>query len=108
LKVAGYGSYLALNGDEALAYIEAKKPDLVILDIMMPKRSGLLVLEMIRQKILVPLPVIVITGNLGSRHREYAEMLGVQGYLHKPITLDRLVDAVDEILRPQEARSGRD
>lgn len=98
LMSVGYRTMVAHNGDEAIAYIETKKPDLVILDIMMPKRSGLLVLESLRQNVETPVPVIVITGNQGSRHREYAEMLGVTHYLHKPVTMERLQEVVKQEL----------
>ena len=52
---------------------EREDPDLVILDMMMPKRSGFLVLEKLRRTRPVPLRVIMITANEGSRHKAYAE-----------------------------------
>ena len=78
--------------------METKHPDLIILDMMMPKRSGFLVLERMRQNDLDPVPVIMITGNDGVRHQEYAKMLGVNDYIHKPFTMDRLVDSVANLL----------
>ena len=98
LTSAGYEVSLARDGNEGVAVAEVKCPDLMILDMMMPKRSGLLVLERLRQHNDDPLPVIVITGNEGNRHREYAELLGVSDYLHKPFTIDRLIDSVKKLL----------
>ena len=72
----------------------AKIPDLVILDMMMPKRSGFLVLEKLRRTRPVPLRVIMITANEGSRHKAYAEMLGVDDYIRKPFAMDRLMESV--------------
>ncbi len=70
----------------------------VILDMMMPRRSGFLVLERLRQVFEEPVKVIMITGNEGTRHREYAELLGVNDYIHKPFTIDRLLASVSNLL----------
>lgn len=79
-------------------------PDLLILDAMLPKRSGFLVLEKIRQKIKKTEPphIIMITGNPGTRHRVYAESLGVDMYLNKPFRIERLVEAVKNLLTSEE------
>lgn len=95
---AGFQVSLARDGNEGVAIAETKRPDLMILDMMMPKRSGLLVLERLRQFHDEPVPVIMITGNEGSRHREYAELLGVSDYLHKPFTMDRLLESARKLL----------
>ena len=95
---AGFQVSLARDGNEGVAIAETKQPDLMILDMMMPKRSGLLVLERLRQFQDDPVPVVMITGNEGNRHREYAELLGVSDYLHKPFTMDRLLDSVKKLL----------
>ena len=65
---------------------------------MMPKRSGFLVLEKLRRTRRVPIRVIMITANEGSRHKAYAEMLGVDDYIRKPFPMDRLLDGVDRLL----------
>ena len=67
---------------------------------MMPKRSGFLVLEKLRRTRPVPLRIIMITANEGSRHKAYAEMLGVDDYLRKPFAMDRLLDSVQRLLSP--------
>ncbi len=98
LTKSGYNVYVARDGNQGVAVVETKHPDLIILDMMMPKRSGFLVLERMRQNDLDPVPVIMITGNDGVRHQEYAKMLGVNDYIHKPFTMDRLVDSVANLL----------
>lgn len=98
LTAEGFTVSVATDGNQGVAYAEAKTPDLLILDIMMPRRSGFLVLERLRQYSDEPIPVIMITGNEGSRHREYAEMLGVSDYIHKPFTMDRLISSVSNLL----------
>ena len=62
LEQAGYDVVTAGNGREALFAARDHQPDLIILDMMMPKRSGFLVLERLRQVDEDPVPVIMITG----------------------------------------------
>jgi len=80
-------------------------PDVVVLDMMLPKRSGFLVLEKIKGREDSPL-VVMVTANEGKRHQAYAESLGVDKYLLKPIPLERLIDTIDELLTKQEAEDG--
>jgi DNA-binding response OmpR family regulator len=98
LTAEGFTVSIATDGNQGVAYAEARTPDLVILDMMMPRRSGFLVLERLRQYSDTQVPVIMITGNEGSRHREYAEMLGVSDYIYKPFTMDRLLSSVSNLL----------
>ena len=98
LESKGYQIFIARDGNQGLAMAEREDPDLVILDMMMPKRSGFLVLEKLRRTREVPVRVIMITANEGSRHKAYAEMLGVDDYLRKPFAMDKLVDSVQRLL----------
>jgi len=98
LEAAGYQILIARDGNQGLAMAEREDPDLVILDMMMPKRSGFLVLEKLRRSRPIPLRVIMITANEGSRHKAYAEMLGVDDYVRKPFAMDRLLDSVGRLL----------
>ena len=98
LEAAGYEVVAARDGNQGLAMSERENPDLVILDMMMPKRSGFLVLEKLRRTRRVPIRVIMVTANEGSRHKAYAEMLGVDDYIRKPFPIDRLMDSVKRLL----------
>ena len=98
LEARGYAVLIARDGNQGLAMAEKEDPDLVILDMMMPKRSGFLVLEKLRRTRPVPMRVIMITANEGSRHKAYAEMLGVDDYIRKPFAMDRLMESVDRLL----------
>lgn len=98
LEAKGYTVLVARDGNQGLAMAEREDPDLVILDMMMPKRSGFLVLEKLRRSRPVPIRVIMITANEGSRHKAYAEMLGVDDYIRKPFAMDRLVESVERLL----------
>ena len=98
LQTRGFDVLVARDGNQGLALAEKEDPDLVILDMMMPKRSGFLVLEKLRRSRPVPVRVIMITANEGSRHKAYAEMLGVDDYIRKPFAMDRLLDSVDRLM----------
>ena len=98
LEAKGFEVLVARDGNQGLAMAERENPDLVILDMMMPKRSGFLVLERLRRTRPVPMRVIMITANEGSRHKAYAEMLGVDDYIRKPFAMDRLMDSVQRLL----------
>ena len=98
LESRGYQVVTARDGSAGLAEAEANPPDLLILDMMMPKKSGFLVLEKLRTRPEGLIPTIMMTGNEGSRHRAYAEMLGVKEYLRKPFPLEKLLRAVREAL----------
>jgi DNA-binding response OmpR family regulator len=98
LEANGYTVLVARDGNQGLALSERENPDLVILDMMMPKRSGFLVLEKMRRTRDVPLRVIMITANEGSRHKAYAEMLGVDDYIRKPFPMDRLIESVQRLI----------
>jgi len=91
----------ATDGNQAVAKIEQHKPDLVILDMMLPKKSGFLVMERIRARRAKQEGkphVIMITGNQGQRHKLYAQSLGVDDYINKPFRMDRLLKSVEKLL----------
>jgi two-component system OmpR family response regulator len=100
LRDSGAEIKKAADGNAAVTIAQSENPDLVILDLMLPKRSGLLVLEKLKAK--KPRGskpyVIMITGNPGTRHRQYAETLGADGYLNKPFRMEKLTDLVRELL----------
>ena len=98
LESRGYQILVARDGNQGLMLAEGQEPDLVVLDMMMPKRSGFLVLEKLRRSRPHPMRVIMITANEGSRHKAYAEMLGVDDYIRKPFAMDRLLESVDRLL----------
>jgi DNA-binding response OmpR family regulator len=105
----GYRVITASDGNMGLNIAEREKPDLVIVDMMMPKKSGFLVLERLKAKGREWSPkMIMITANEGGRHRAYAEMLGVDEYIRKPFSMDKLLDSVKRLVpweRTQAASS---
>ena len=78
------------------------KPHLLVLDMMLPGRSGFLVLEKVKARkprAAKPL-VIMITGNQGARHKMFAESLGVSEYFNKPVKMDKLIATAERLLTP--------
>ena len=98
LEAEGHEVLVARDGNQGLALSERENPDLVILDMMMPKRSGFLVLEKLRRTRPLPMKIIMVTANEGGRHKAYAETLGVDDYIRKPFAMDRLLDSVNRLL----------
>ena len=98
LDSKGFWVIVARDGNAGLTVAERENPDLIVLDMMMPKKSGFLVLEKLKGRPGGLIPTIMITGNEGSRHRAYAEMLGVCDYIRKPFAMEKLVKSVERIL----------
>ena len=104
LVAVGYDVILARDGNLGLVICERMKPDMILLDMMMPKRSGFLVLEALRQSEAFTSRVIMITGNDGNRHRDYAHKLGVDAYIRKPFPMDLLLTTVERVFRNELIR----
>lgn len=100
LEAQGYRVFCGCDGNQGLTLTERENPELVILDMMMPKRSGFLVLEKLRRTLRVPVRIIMITANEGNRHKQYAETLGVDDYIRKPFPMDRLLNSVRRLIGP--------
>src|SRR5262245_7717690 len=94
----GFTVIQAHDGHQGKQMIYNHKPSLVILDMMMPRMGGYPVLEHFRGKDAPP--IIMITANEGSRHKAYAEYLGVIDYIRKPFAMERLLDAVQKAMNP--------
>jgi DNA-binding response OmpR family regulator len=101
LRAEGAQTQAVSDGNAAVVACQDDPPDLVVLDMMLPRRSGFLVLEKIKGREDSPL-VIMITANEGRRHQAYAESLGVDRYLLKPVPLERLIDVAVELLEADE------
>ncbi|HYF14656.1 MAG TPA: response regulator [Phycisphaerales bacterium] len=95
----------ATDGNEAVRICQTEPPDIVVLDMMLPRRSGFLVLERIKGHEDSPL-VIMVTANEGQRHEAYAQSLGVDCYLQKPVPLNRLLDTAVQLIEEDEENGG--
>ena len=97
----------SMDGNDAVRMCREEPPDIVILDMMLPKRSGFLALEKIKGCEDSPI-VIMVTANEGKRHQAYAESLGVDRYLQKPVPLGKLLDTAVELIQKVEADDDED
>jgi len=93
------------NGNKAVELAAENPPDLIVLDMMLPGRSGFLVLEKIQAEKTkakkprnAPPHVIMVTGNQGTRHKMYAETLGASEYFIKPVKLDKLISTAEKLI----------
>lgn len=104
---AGYELDFAADGEAALARVEARRPDLVILDLMMPGMNGWTVLERMRRKPDMP-PVVMLTahGSYDAFTRGVRE--GVVGYISKPFSLDELLLTCSRALAGEEVDPSQD
>lgn len=100
LEAEGYQIAVASNGEEALATAVKERPDLILLDIMMPKISGFDVLDIIRTTPeIAHTRVIMMTALSAPEDKERGEKLGVDRYLVKSqVTLEEMVDAIKQVL----------
>src|SRR6476620_12130120 len=97
LERQGFKVIQAHDGHQGKQAIYNARPDLVILDMMMPRMGGYPVLEHFKDKGDAP-PIIMVTANEGSRHKVYAEYLGVVDYIRKPFAMERLLETVSTAL----------
>jgi two-component system KDP operon response regulator KdpE len=105
LKVSGYEVVIAPNGVKGLEQAQAQEPDLVVLDLLMPKMDGLEMLKQLRT--FSPVPVIILTAKGGDTDRIKGLKLGADDYLPKPFNPDELVARIEAIrrrLEPEERR----
>ncbi len=99
IKQAGYEVRIARDGDAALKAIEERLPDLVLLDVMMPKRDGFDVCETIRANpVWKEIPIIMLTAKGRDIEREKGLALGADAYITKPFSTRDALDQIRQFL----------
>jgi DNA-binding response OmpR family regulator len=93
LVLRGYDVSVAGDGAEALAQIERVRPDLMLLDLVMPRRSGINVLDRMVRGTIRATPVIMMTGTDELKHRDSAALRGVSVFLSKPFPIETMLKA---------------
>ncbi|MBI3822965.1 MAG: response regulator [Planctomycetes bacterium] len=101
LQVSGYETLEAEDGAEARELIDEHRPDLVVLDMMMPRWGGFAVLEHFQNDPAAP-AFIMLTGHEGEKHKAYARQIGVLDYLEKPYPMERLLQKIDQFFQERE------
>jgi two-component system alkaline phosphatase synthesis response regulator PhoP len=103
LQQAGYGVLGAHDGEAALRVLRREHPDLVILDLMMPKRDGWEVTKIIRaDKELAATPIIMLTARFEDTDKILGLELGADDYVTKPFNAREVVTRVKALLRRQK------
>jgi len=99
LEREGFLVVTAKDGVEATEMLARTKPDLMLLDIEMPRMNGFEVARVVRSsKDFSRLPIIMISSRTGEKHQQRARELGVNKFLGKPYQEDQLLNLLDELL----------
>lgn len=98
LERHGYEVLTAADGHDGLICAEREAPDLIVLDVMMPRRSGFGVLDRIGKRGESGPRIVVMTANDEERHQEIAHAKGAHSFLHKPFEISELLRTVDALL----------
>jgi two-component system, OmpR family, response regulator len=102
LRFAGFDVVTAVSGAEALRAVQASRPDLVLMDVMLPDGDGFEVVRRMRSSG-PDVPVIFVTARDGVRERVAGLALGADDYVTKPFSLDEVLERIRAVLR----RTGR-
>ena len=109
LRASGYEVITAGNGEEALEQIQAQEPDLIVLDVMMPRMDGFETLKQLRSFSAVPVIMLSAKGTNADKIKGLG--LGADDYLAKPFSPDELIariEAVRRRLAPDENRKSHE
>ena len=96
----GYETHVARDGDEALAEIERVRPDLVLLDVMLPRRDGFEVCQKLREDGWDDLKIVMLTAKGRDVEIEKGLAVGADAYITKPFSMRELVARVARLLEP--------
>lgn len=101
MKKAGFDVRVAEDGEQALREIEKQIPDVILLDIMLPKRDGFSVCELIKAKPeWAAIKIIFLSAKSRDTDKQRAMGLGADDYITKPFSTRALVGRVTELLQP--------
>ena len=100
LKQRGFDVRVAVDGEEALALVRERIPDLLLLDLLMPKRDGLSVLEALKaDEATSAIPVVIMSNSSKDLERQKASSLGAVDYWIKSnLSLQEICDRVERLL----------
>ena len=100
LERSGMDVITAKDGVDAIALLQERKPDILLLDIEMPRMDGFEVASLVRHdEHLKDLPIIMITSRTGEKHRDRAFTIGVNHYLGKPYQENELLNHIQQLVK---------
>lgn len=101
MEDAGFEVRTARDGLEAIGIIHDRRPDILLVDLEMPRMNGLELTSHVRASdVTQNLPVIMITSRSTEKHRREAKAMGVNVYLTKPFAEDELLGHINSVLEP--------
>ncbi len=99
LEMKGYGVLEAGDGQETLSVAQDARPDLILMDLQLPRLNGFAVARFIRQHDeLKGVPIVVVSGHDPLKHRNLALAAGCNGYVQKPVDFDHLEELIISLL----------
>jgi CheY-like chemotaxis protein len=102
LEKAGYEVIQAYNGTDGIALAEQHLPDLIVLDIQLPKMDGYVVARILRKNAaLAKTPIVAVTSYAMPGDCEHALSAGCSGYIEKPINPETFVTQIEGFLHPR-------
>ncbi len=107
MRGAGYEVASARDGVEALEMVRADRPDLILLDVMMPRMDGFQTLEALKSDPATRgIPVFLLTVKSKEVDRQKGYQLGADDYLTKPFSPNKLLERIDQALKRGTAAAG--
>jgi CheY-like chemotaxis protein len=99
LKISGYETIQAIDGKQGVELAKAAKPDLILMDIMMPKMDGYAACHEIKADPATKnIPIVMLTAVGYDLNRKLAKQYGANGYVTKPFDRQQLIDAISPLL----------
>jgi DNA-binding response OmpR family regulator len=107
LEISGFDAITTLNSIEAITIAEVEKPDVALLDIMMPKLDGFTLCKMMRvHPVTTNLPIIFVTAYEAIDIEERRLEAGADMVISKPIDMDRLISAIHDVIERRRKNGG--
>ena len=97
LQMEGYDVVLADDGEEGVTKAQAEKPDLILMDMLLPRLNGWLATERITAKL--DIPIVALTGAATIEERQKMLAAGCQDYVIKPVNFTELATKIDSLIR---------
>ena len=98
MRDAGYEIRTAIDGLDAVARIDEELPDVILVDMEMPRMNGLELTSHVRaRKLARHIPIIMITSRSTQKHRQQGDAAGVDAYLVKPFSADALLQHINRL-----------
>jgi two-component system KDP operon response regulator KdpE len=107
LRLSGYRAVTAGDGESAVRAAQRTRPDVVVLDLRLPRLDGWQVLAALqRDPELATVPVVILTASADPRDRERARTARIADFVQKPLTADRLLEVVEHALAAPRVAMG--